>query len=84
MNHLVFALISSDNPLPIPAPIGLLEILIVLTFILHIIFVNFTISLTAGAVGLEITGMMKKIVYLIKWHKFVLFMLQYIRVLQLC
>lgn len=60
MNHLVFALISSDNPLPIPAPISLLEILIVLTFILHIIFVNFTISLTAGAVGLEITGMMKK------------------------
>lgn len=60
MNYLSFALISSDNPLPIPAPIGLLEILIIATFIFHIIFVNFTISLTAGAVGLEITSMVKK------------------------
>ncbi|MEK5232115.1 cytochrome ubiquinol oxidase subunit I [Lysinibacillus sp. FSL K6-0232] len=60
MKYLSFALISSDNPLPIPAPIGLLEILIVATFIFHIIFVNFTISLTAGAVGLEITSMIKK------------------------
>lgn len=60
MNQIVLALISSDNPLPIPAPIGLLEILIVVTFILHILFVNFTISLTAGAVGLEVASMVKK------------------------
>lgn len=51
--------ISSDNILPIPAPTGLLEVLIILTFILHILFVNFTLSLTAGAVGLEITGKIK-------------------------
>lgn len=53
-------LISPDNPLPIPAPVPLLEVLIVLTFILHIVFVNFTISLTAGAVVLEILGIAKE------------------------
>lgn len=52
--------ISPDNILPIPAPLGLLEVLIILTFLLHIIFVNFTISLTTGAVGLEIASKLKK------------------------
>lgn len=57
---MIVASISPDNVLPIPAPIGLLEVLIVITFLLHIIFVNFTISLTAGAVGLETFGIIKK------------------------
>lgn len=51
--------ISPDNILPIPAPLGLLEVLIIITFALHIIFVNLTISLTTGAVGLEIAGKIK-------------------------
>lgn len=57
---LLSTLIAPDNQLPIPANIGLLEVLIVVTFMLHIVFVNFTISLTAGAVGLEAAGMIKK------------------------
>lgn len=60
MKHFVFGLIAPDNDLPIPAPIGLLEILIIVTFVLHIVFVNFTISLSAGAVGLELAGIVKK------------------------
>ena len=60
MNTAVLAMIAPDNALPIPAPIGLLEVLIVVTFVLHIVFINFTISLTAGAVGLELVGMMRK------------------------
>lgn len=60
MNTNVLALIAPDITLPIPAPIGLLEVLLIVTFILHIVFVNFTISLSAGAVGLEIAGMVHK------------------------
>lgn len=60
MNTAILALISPDNTLPIPAPLGLLEVLIVVTFILHILSVNFTISLTAGAVGLELAGIVRK------------------------
>lgn len=60
MNQAVLALISPDLSLPLPAPLGLLEVLIVVTFILHILFVNFTISLATGAVGLEIAGMIRK------------------------
>lgn len=60
MNNFVLALISNDISLPIPANIGLLEILIVITFILHIVFVNFTISLATNAVLLEGLGIVKK------------------------
>ncbi len=52
--------ISPDNPLPIPGPIGLMELLIIVTFIIHILFVNFTVSLATGAVGLEIAGKIRK------------------------
>ena len=60
MNTAVLALIAPDNQLPIPAPIGLLEVLVVITFILHILFINFTISLAAGSVGLELAGIVRK------------------------
>jgi len=61
--------ISPDNALPIPAPLGLMELLIILTFIIHILFVNFTVSLVTGAVGLEIAGKVKKSAFLDKMAK---------------
>ncbi|MFC5540602.1 cytochrome ubiquinol oxidase subunit I [Ureibacillus suwonensis] len=61
--------ISPDNALPIPAPLGLMELLIILTFIIHILFVNFTVSLVTGAVGLEIAGKIKKSAFLDKMAK---------------
>lgn len=64
--------ISPDNALPIPAPLGLMELLIILTFIIHILFVNFTVSLVTGAVGLEIAGKIKKVLSWIRWQKVVL------------
>ncbi|WP_332646907.1 cytochrome ubiquinol oxidase subunit I [Lysinibacillus sp. 54212] len=60
MNNFVLAFITNDIALPIPASIGLLEVLIIVTFILHILFVNFTISLSSSAVLLEVLGIVKK------------------------
>ncbi|WP_431026798.1 cytochrome ubiquinol oxidase subunit I [Lysinibacillus sp. LZ02] len=60
MNNIVLGFISNDINLPIPANIGLLEVLIVITFILHILFVNFTIALASSAVLLEGIGIIKK------------------------
>lgn len=60
MNSFVLNYIPPDIELPIPANIGLLEILIIVTFLLHIIFVNITISLASNAVLLETAGIIKK------------------------
>lgn len=60
MNKLVLLNISQDIELPIPANIGLLEVLLVVTFLLHIIFVNITISLATNSVVLETIGIVKK------------------------
>jgi cytochrome c len=49
--------IPPDFPLPIPGNLTLLQFLIVLTFVLHIIFVNFTLSFATGAVILEASAM---------------------------
>ncbi|WP_297988892.1 cytochrome c class I [Anoxybacillus sp.] len=58
--HALQLAIPPDFPLPIPGNLSLLEFLIVLTFILHIIFVNFTLSFATGAVALEGVGMLKR------------------------
>lgn len=58
--HIFHISIPPDFPLPIPGNLSLFEFLIVFTFILHIIFVNFTLSLATGAVVLEGAGIMKK------------------------
>lgn len=52
--------IPTDIQLPIPGNIGLFEVLLIASFLLHIIFVNVTISLSTGAVVLEMSGMVKK------------------------
>ncbi|WP_231563565.1 hypothetical protein [Anoxybacillus sp. KU2-6(11)] len=58
--HILQLAIPPDFPLPIPGNLSLLEFLIVLTFILHIVFVNFTLSFATGAVALEGAGIVKK------------------------
>ncbi|KIQ94864.1 hypothetical protein LH47_01044 [Anoxybacillus thermarum] len=58
--HVLQLAIPPDFPLPIPGNLSLLEFLIVLTFLLHIVFVNLTISLANGAIALEGVGMIKK------------------------
>ncbi|MDQ0216284.1 FlaA1/EpsC-like NDP-sugar epimerase [Oikeobacillus pervagus] len=52
--------IPNDIQLPIPGDMGLLTVLIIVTFLLHIIFVNMTVSLATGAVIFEAIGMWKK------------------------
>ncbi|PAQ15640.1 cytochrome c class I [Bacillaceae bacterium SAOS 7] len=52
--------IPNDIQLPIPGDMGLLTVLLIVTFLLHIVFVNVTISLATGAVILEAIGMKKQ------------------------
>ncbi|WP_338753231.1 cytochrome ubiquinol oxidase subunit I [Bacillus sp. FJAT-52991] len=52
--------IPNDIQLPIPGDMGLLTFLLVVTFLLHIVFVNITISLATGAVILEAVGIKKQ------------------------
>lgn len=53
-------LIPDDITLAIPGNVGFFEVLIVVSFILHILFVNITIGSSVLAVGKEIQGMSKK------------------------
>ncbi|KIL74407.1 cytochrome ubiquinol oxidase subunit I [Bacillus badius] len=52
--------IPNDIQLPIPGDMGLLTVLLIVTFLLHIVFVNVTISLATGAVILEAIGIKKQ------------------------
>lgn len=54
------SLIPNDIELAIPGNVGFFEVLIVVSFLLHILFVNITIGSSAMAVFQEIKGMITK------------------------
>lgn len=56
----LFSIIPKDIELAIPGNIGFFEFLIVLSFLLHILFVNITVGSSALAVFQEIKGIKKK------------------------
>ncbi|QEO62804.1 cytochrome c class I [Bacillus altitudinis] len=56
----ILSIIPKDLDLPIPGNIGILEILIVVSFLLHILFVNITVGSSALAVFQEIKGIYSK------------------------
>lgn len=56
------SIIPKDLELVIPGNLGFFEILIVVSFLLHILFVNITIGSSVLAVGQELKGIRKKCV----------------------
>lgn len=56
------SIVPKDLELVIPGNLGFFEILIVISFLLHILFVNITVGSSVLAVGQEIKGIRKKCV----------------------
>ncbi|RST60311.1 cytochrome c class I [Siminovitchia terrae] len=56
----LFSIIPKDIELAIPGNIGFFEVLIVVSFLMHILFVNITVGSSTLAVFQEVRGMRKK------------------------
>src|SRR5699024_7258292 len=57
---IIQSIVPQDLELVIPGNVGFFEILIVVSFLLHILFVNITVGSSAMAVFQEIKGMRSK------------------------